>query len=149
MLFRPRKGTHFSRKAMGLVFLACGLLLLTVHVLAGGIFLLLAAVILWYAPRWDLRIEVEGGGIRFSENLVATHPVDLRFADIKEIRRVAERLDRKGLFSSYAEYQPFVELETKGGETFRMHDIFGEDFDEEVLREGAAAGVRVEDFPRH
>jgi hypothetical protein len=148
MLHRPQRGRHFSRYAMGLVFLVCGLLLGTTHVLAGGVFLVLAGVVLYYAPRWDLRIEVTPETISFSENLVEIHPLELRFADLAEIRRVSERLDRKGFLTLYPEYHPFVEFETRGGKIYRMHDIFTEDFDEEILRLGSAAGVEVKDFPK-
>lgn len=148
MLHRPQRGRHFSRYAMGLVFLVCGLLLGTTHLLAGAVFLVLAGVVLYYAPRWDLRIEVTGESIRFSENLVEIHPLELRFADLVEIRRVSERLDRKGFLSLYPEYHPFVEFETRAGKTYRMHDIFPEAFDEEIFRLGTAAGVNVNDFPK-
>lgn len=148
MLFRPVKGKHYSRYAMGAVFLVCGLLLTTTHVLAGAVFLLLAGVVFYYAPRWDLRIEVTGETIRFSENVVEITPLELRFADLAEVRRVSERLDQKGFLSSYPEYHPYVEFETKAGRTYRMHDIFPEELDEEILRLGSAAGVKVEEFPR-
>jgi hypothetical protein len=148
MVHRPRKGKHFSRYAMGFVFLACGLLLFTVHLLAGGLFLALAAVILYYAPRWNLRIEITSEVLRFSENVVETTPVDLALADIAEIRRVEEKYDRKGFLSMQPEYHPFVEFETRAGKIYRMHDIFGQEFDEEILRAGPPAGIRMDDFPR-
>lgn len=142
------RGRHFSRYAMGFVFLVCGLLLATTHLLAGAVFLALAAVVFYYAPRWDLRIEVTGDALRFSENVLDVRPLEIRFVDLAEVRRVAERFDRKGFLAMHPEYHPFVEFETRAGKTYRMHDIFTEDFDEEILRLGAAAGVRVADFPR-
>jgi hypothetical protein len=148
MLHRPMRGRHFSRYAMGLVFLACGLLLATTHILAGAVFLALAAVVFYYAPRWDLRIEITGDTLRFSENVLEVRPLEIRFADLAEVRRVSERLDRKGFLALHPEYHPFVEFETKAGKTYRMHDIFTDELDEEILRLGAAAGVKVEDFPR-
>lgn len=148
MLHRPIRAKHYSRYVMGLVFLGCGLLLATVHLWAGSSMLVLALVVLYYAPRWDLRIEIEGDTIRFSENVVEIAPLELRLADIREIRRVSEREERKGLLSTYPEYLPFVEFETRSGMTFRMHDIFSEEFDDEVMRAGTAAGIHLADFPR-
>jgi hypothetical protein len=133
---------------MGAVFLVCGLLLATVHLLAGLSLLIPAAVVLYYAPRWNLRIDVDGDSIRFSENVMEIRPLELRFSELAEIRRVSEKLERKGFLTGYPEYHPFVEFETAAGKTYRMHDIFTEEFDEEILRLGAAAGVKVEDFPR-
>ncbi|GEM_PF-2160508 len=148
MIHRPLKGTHFSRYVMGSVFLACGLLLTTVHLLAGGAFLALAAVIFYYAPRWNLRIELTEDSIRFSENVVETVPLVLRLADVAEIRRVEQKETRKGFLTTYPEYYPFVEFETRGGRIYRMHDIFGLGFDEEIARLGKAAGVLMQAFPR-
>lgn len=148
MIHRPLKGTHFSRYAMGSVFLVCGLLLATVNLLAGGAFLALAAVIFYYAPRWNLRIEVTEESIRFSENVVETVPVELRLADLAEIRRVEQKETRKGFLTTYPEYYPFVEFETRAGRIYRMHDIFGLAFDDEIIRLGRAAGVVLTAFPR-
>jgi hypothetical protein len=148
MVHRPLKGRHFSRYAMGFVFLACGLLLATVHLLAGLALLLPAAVILYYAPRWNLRIEVTEDSLRFSENLIDTRALELRFADLAEIRRVNERVERKAFLSMVPEDHPFVEFETRAGKTYRMHDIFPEEFDEEISRLGRAAGVKVEELPK-
>ncbi|MEO6097980.1 MAG: hypothetical protein ABIW76_20890 [Fibrobacteria bacterium] len=149
MLHRPRKSRTFSRYVMGGVFLVCGLLLATQNLLAGGVFLPLAAVVFYYAPRWDLRIEIRGETVRFSENVLETYELELRLADIAEIRRVEEKEDRKGFLTMYQEYYPFVEFETRAGRTYRMHDIFDEGFDEEILRKGGAAGITVSAFPRH
>ncbi len=148
MLHKPRKSRTFSRYLMGGVFLLCGLLLATQSLLAGAVFLPLAAVILYYAPRWDLRIEISPGSIRFSENVLETYELELRMADIAEIRRVEEKEDRKGFLSTYQEFYPFVEFETREGRTYRMHDIFDEAFDEEIMRRGSAAGITVSAFPR-
>jgi hypothetical protein len=133
---------------MGGVFLLCGLLLATQNLLAGGVFLPLAAVVFYYAPRWDLRIEITGEAIRFSENVLETYELELRLADIAEIRRVEEKEDRKGFLTTYQEFYPFVEFETRAGRTYRMHDIFDAGFDEEILRKGGAAGITVSAFPR-
>jgi hypothetical protein len=148
MLHRPRKSRTFSRYVMGGVFLLCGLLLATQNLLAGGVFLPLAAVVFYYAPRWDLRIEITGEAIRFSENVLETYELELRLADITEIRRVEEKEDRKGFLTTYQEFYPFVEFETRAGRTYRMHDIFDEGFDEEILRRGGAAGITVSAFSR-
>jgi hypothetical protein len=148
MLHRPRKGRHYSRYAMGFVFLACGALLTTVNLMAGAAFLLFAAIVFYYAPRWNLRIELTGDAIRFSENVVETYALELRLADLLEVRRVEEKEERKGFLSTYPEYYPFVEFETREGKTYRMHDIFGEAFDDELVLLAAAAGVRVSAFPR-
>jgi hypothetical protein len=148
MLHRPRKSRTFSRYLMGGVFLLCGLLLATQNLLAGGVFLPLAAIVFYYAPRWDLRIEITGEAIRFSENVLETYELELRLIDIAEIRRVEEKEDRKAFLTTYQEYYPFVEFETREGRTYRMHDIFGAEFDEEILRRGGAAGITVSAFPR-
>jgi hypothetical protein len=148
MVHTPVRAAHYSRRALGWVFLACGILLFSVHYLAGCSLLALAAVTLYYAPRWDLRIETSESAIRFSENVLEVLPVELALADILEIRRVAEREDRKGLLAAYPAYHAFVEFETRAGRIYRMHDIFPETFDEEVMRLGAGAGIRLEDFPR-
>ena len=118
----------------------------SVHYLAGGALLAMAAVVLYYAPRWDLRIEITGAAIRFSENVVETVPVELALGDIAEIRRVAEREDRKGLLTTFPEYHGFVEFETRAGRIYRMHDIFPGAFDDEVMRLGAHAGIKVAEF---
>ena len=131
---------------MGGVFLVCGMLLATQNLLAGGVFLPIAAVILFYAPRWDLRIETSPASIRFSENVVETFEVKLAFADIARIRRVEEKEDRKGFLTSYPEYYPFVDFETRAGRTYRMHDIFDADFDEEIMLRGPGAGIDVSGF---
>ncbi len=148
MLHKPRKSRTFSRYVMGAVFLLCGMLLATQNLLAGGVFLPLAAVILYYAPRWDLRIEITGSAIRFSENVLETYELELALADISEIRRVEEKEERKGFLTSYPEFYPFVEFETRAGRTYRMHDIFDESFDEEIIRRGSAAGIRLSAFLR-
>jgi hypothetical protein len=146
MLFRPRKNRHFSRYLMGYVFLGCGLLLGTQNLLAGAVLLLPAAVVLYYAPRWELRIEVNERFIRFSENVVETHPVEVLLKDLAEIRRVEEREERKGFLTSYSEYYPFVEFRTRQGRTYRMHDIFGADFDAEIERLAGRGGFGLEGF---
>jgi hypothetical protein len=107
----------------------------------------LAAIVLYYAPRWNLRIEITGDAIRFSENVVETYAVELALSDIAEIRRVEEKEDRKGLLTSYPEFYPFVEFETRAGRTYRMHDIFEADFDGDLLRAAAEAGIRLDRFP--
>jgi hypothetical protein len=146
MIYKPRKSRTFSRYLMGGVFLACGLLLATQNLLAGGVFMPIAAIILFYAPRWDLRIEISASSIRFSENVVETYELELALADIAHIRRVEEKEDRKGFLTSYQEYYPFVEFETRAGRTYRMHDIFDAEFDAEILRRGPGAGIDVSAF---
>lgn len=146
MQFRPRKDMHFSRRAMGLLFLLCGLLLFTVHYLAGIPFLLLAGIFLYYAPRWDLSIEVGEDRIRFSENVVDTDPVAVDLADLVEIRRVSEESGRRNLLTGISDMMDFVEFETRGGRTWRMHDVFPEALDEELARVAARAGVQVKDL---
>ncbi len=146
MIHKPRKSRTFSRYLMGGVFLVCGLLLATQNLLAGAVFLPIAAVVLFYAPRWDLRIEISGSSIRFSENVVETYELELALADIAHIRRVEEKEDRKGFLTSYQEFYPFVEFETRAGRTYRMHDIFDAEFDAEILRRGPGAGIDVSAF---
>lgn len=146
MLFRPRREMHFSRRLMGWVFLICGLLLSTVHYLAGLPLLAFAGVFLYYAPRWDLRIEVGGEAVRFSENLIDAGSIELRLQDLAEIRRVSELVDRRGILNGNQEYLPFLEFESRSGKVWRMHDIFPEALDEELRRVGAAAGVQVKDL---
>ncbi len=146
MLFRPRKEMHFSRRAMGFAFLGCGILMTAIHYLAGAPLFLLAAVFLYFAPRWNLRIVVEGDRIWFSENVLDAGPVELRISDLAEIRRVSEQEDRKGLLTTHPEYIPFVEFETRDGKVWRMHDIFPEDLDEELVRVAVPAGVQVKDL---
>lgn len=146
MQFQPRKDMHFSRRALGLVFLFCGLLLSTAHYLAGIPFLLMAGIFLYFAPRWDLRIEVEEARIRFSENVVDTHPVSVELADLVEIRRVSEESGRRNLLTGLSDIMDFVEFETRGGKTWRMHDVFPEALDEELARVAARAGVQVKDL---
>jgi hypothetical protein len=148
MLFRPRKSRHFSRYLMGYVFLGCGLLLGTQNLLAGAAFVLPAAVVLYYAPRWELRIELNERFIRFSENVVETHSVEILLKDLAGISRVEEREERKGFLSSYSEFYPFVEFKTRAGRTYRMHDIFDADFDAEMERLGRGAGIGLEGFRR-
>jgi hypothetical protein len=148
VIFRPRKGRHFSRYLMGIVFLACGLLLGFHNLLAGACLLLPAAVILYYAPRWALRIEVDGGGIRFSENVVEVHPVEIALAELAEVRRVEEREERKGFLAVYPEIHPFVEFRTRAGRVYRMHDIFDADLDAEIERLGALGGIALDGFRR-
>lgn len=146
MTFRPRKSRHFSRYLMGYVFLACGLLLCTQNLLAGAVLILPGAIVLYYAPRWELRIELNERSIRFSENVVEIHPVELLLRDLAEIKRVEEKEDRKGFLSTYSEFYPFVEFRTREGRTYRMHDIFDADFDNEITRLGAASGIGMADF---
>lgn len=146
MLFRPRKEMHFSRRAMGFAFLGCGLLLTTVHYLAGTPLLLLAAVFLYFAPRWNLRIEVGEDTLWFSENVLDADPVELRISELAEIRRVAEQEDRKGLLTTHPEYSHFVEFETREGKVWRMHDVFPQALDEELRRVAAPAGVQMKDL---
>jgi hypothetical protein len=146
MLFRPRKDMHFSRRAMGAIFLVCGLLLLTVHYLAGIPFLLFAAIFLYYAPRWDLRIEVAEERIAFSENVVDTAPVTVAVADLAEIRRVSEESGRRNFLTGHSDIMDFLEFETRGGKIWRMHDVFPEALDEELARVAARAGVPVKDL---
>jgi hypothetical protein len=131
---------------MGYVFLGCGLLLGTQNLLAGAVLLLPGAIILYYAPRWELRIELDERLIRFSENVVEVHPVEILLKDLAEIRRVEEREERKGLLSTYSEFYPFVEFRTRGGQIYRMHDIFDADFDAEMERLAAQDGIGLADF---
>ncbi len=131
---------------MGYVFLGCGLLLGTQNLLAGAVLLLPAAVILYYAPRWELRIEVNELFIRFSENVVETHPVEVLLKDLAEVRRIEEREERKGFLNSYSEFYPFVEFRTREGRTYRMHDIFDTDFDAEIERLAENCGIGLADF---
>lgn len=146
MIFRPRKSRHFSRYLMGYVFLGCGLLLGTQNLLAGAALLLPSLVVLYYAPRWELRIELNERSILFSENVVETRPVEIPLKDLSEIRRVEERAERKAFLSSYSEFYPFVEFRTHAGRTYRMHDIFDADFDAEIERLAALDGIGLEGF---
>ena len=148
MTFRPRKSRHFSRYIMGFVFLGCGLLLGTQNLLAGAFLLLPAAVVLYYAPRWELRIELNERFIRFSENVLEVYPVEILLKDLVEIKRVEEREERKGFLSTYSEFYPFVEFLTREGRTYRMHDIFDADFDSELERQAERAGVGFSGFRR-
>ncbi len=148
MLHRPLKNRHYSRYGMGFVFLLCGMLLATIHLLAGTVFLLLACVIFYYAPRWNLRIELNDKSIWFSENVVETVPVALNLADILEVRRVEEKELRKGFLATYPNAYTYVEFETHGGKVYRMHDIFSEDFDQEITDLATAAGARFVAFSR-
>lgn len=132
---------------MGYVFLGCGLLLGTQNLLAGAVLLLPGAVILYYAPRWELRIELNERFIRFSENVVEVHPVEILLKDLAEIRRVEEREERKGFLNTYSEFYPFVEFRTRAGLTYRMHDIFDADFDSEMERLAAEGGIALAGFP--
>lgn len=146
MVFRPHRKRHFSRYLMGYVFLGCGLLLGTQNLLAGAVLLLPGAIILYYAPRWELRIELNERFIRFSENVVEVHPVEILLKDLAEIRRVEEREERKGFLSTYSEFYPFVEFRTREGRTYRMHDIFDDDFDAELERLAAQGGIGLDGF---
>lgn len=132
---------------MGWAFLLCGLLMATVHLLAGAVLLLPAVIVLYYAPKWNLRIELSGEAIRFSENVVETHPIELALSEIKEIRRVEEKETRKGFLSTYPEFHAYVEFETRKGRIYRMHDIFDEAFDADLTRLGEAAGIDMRGFP--
>lgn len=132
---------------MGAVFLSCGLLLGTVNLPAGAAFVIPSLIILYYAPKWNLRIETTEAAIRFSENVLETRPVELALSGIREIRRVEEKESRKGFLASYAQSYVFVEFETREGRTYRMHDIFDAGFDAEILRLGGAAGIAMEAFP--
>lgn len=146
MTFRPRKSRHFSRYLMGYVFLGCGLLLGTQNLLAGAFLLLPAAIVLYYAPRWELRIDLNDRFIRFSENVVEVHPVEILLKDLAEVRRVEEREERKGFLSTYSEFYPFVEFRTREGRVYRMHDIFDADFEAELERLAAAGGIGLAGF---
>jgi hypothetical protein len=146
MMYRPRKDMHFSRRAMGLVFLGCGLLLTSVHYLAGLPLLLLAAVFLYYAPRWDLRIEIGASSLRFSENLVDAGPVEISLADLSEVRKVMEDSGRKDMLTGHPQYMEFVEFVTRDGRIWRMHDVFPEAFDEALAEAASGAGAQVKDF---
>lgn len=146
MQFRPRKDMHFSRRTMGFVFLGCGLLLLTVHYLAGLPLLLFAAIFLYYAPRWDLRIDLDDAGLRFSENIVDAGPVELRWADLAEIRRVEEESGRKHLLTGHPESMVFLEFVARDGKVWRMHDVFPEALDEALSSAGSRAGVEVKEL---
>lgn len=149
MIFRPRKGRHFSRYLMGYVFLGCGLLLGTQNLLAGAFLLLPAAITLYYAPRWELRIDLNERSIRFSENVVEIHPVEILLKELAEVRRVEEKEERKGFLGGYSQCYPFVEFLTLQGRTYRMHDIFDADFDAELERLAAASGrIVLEGFRR-
>lgn len=145
-VYTPRKDMHFSRRALGLVFLACGFLLTLVHYLAGVPLLLLAAIFLYYAPRWDLRIEFGEGGLRFSENVLDAGPVELKLADLAEVRKVVEDSGRKDLLTGHPQYMQFVEFVTRDGKVWRMHDVFPEAFDEALAEAAARAGAQVKDF---
>jgi hypothetical protein len=146
LLHKPRKNRHFSRYVMGAVFLSCGLLLATLNLPAGAALLLPGAIVLFYAPRWNLRIELAEKSIRFSENVVETHAVELALSEIREIRRVEEKETRKGFLSTYPEFYAFVEFETRNGKVHRMHDIFDEAFDADLTRLGEAAGIDMRGF---
>jgi hypothetical protein len=148
MLHRPLKAKHYSRFAMGMVFLICGLLLTTENIAAGSAFLLLSAVIFYFAPRWNLHIELTPKTIRFSENIVETGPIEIPFSDLVEIRRVKEKEDRKGFFTLYPEFYAFIEFETHAGKTYRMHDIFSEDFDDALAEQGESVGIKVSGFSK-
>lgn len=137
---------HFNRRVMGWMFLLCGLLLLTVHYLAGLPFLMFAAVFLYYAPRWDLRIEVGDDILRFSENILAPEAVDLAWADLAEIRRVSEAVGRRNLLTGQSEYMDFVEFVMRSGKVWRMHDIFPEDLDETLRLAAGDKGVHLQDL---
>jgi hypothetical protein len=131
---------------MGYVFLGCGLLLGTQNLLAGACLLLPAAIILYYAPRWELRIEVNERFIRFSENVVETRPVEVLLKDLAEVTRVEEREERKGFLTSYSEFYAFVEFRTREGRTYRMHDIFDADLDSEIERLAERGGIGLDGF---
>lgn len=146
MLHRPLKAKHYSRFAMGVVFFVCGLLLTSVNLAAGAVFLILAGVIFFFAPRWNLQIELTPKTVRFSENIVDTGSLEILFTDLIEIRRVKEKEHRKGFFTLYPEYYSFIEFETQAGKTYRMHDIFSEAFDDELVSHGASAGIKVKGF---
>lgn len=148
MIYRPLKRKHFSRYGMGGVFLVCGLLLATVHILAGGVFLIFAAVVFYYAPRWNLRIEIKACQMYFSENVVEMEPVTITFTEIAEIRRLEEKELRKGLLATYPSFYPYIEFEMKSGKTYRMHDIFDKDLDEAILHGVGTSEVKMEAFPR-
>lgn len=148
MLHRPLKAKHYSRFAMGMVFLICGLLLTTVNIAAGSAFLLFSAVIFYFAPRWNLHIELTPKTIRFSGNILETSPVELPFSDLVEIRRVKEKEDRKSFFTLYPEYYAFIEFETQTGKTYRMHDIFSEGFDDALAEQGESMGIKVSGFTK-
>ncbi len=146
MLYTPRKDMHFSRRALGLVFLGCGLLLTLVHYLAGVPLLLLAAVFLYYASRWNLRIEIGEASLRFSENLLDAGPVELRLSDLAEVRKVIEDSGRKDLLTGHPQYMELVEFVTHDGKVWRMHDVFPEAFDEALAEAASKAGAQVKDF---
>jgi hypothetical protein len=148
MLHRALKAKHFSRYIMGAVFLGCGLLLTMVNLLAGGVFLAVALLVFYYAPKWDLRIDLDAEAIHFSENVVETSGLRLNLVDVLEIRRVEEKETRKGFLGTYPDAYSFVEFETRAGKTYRMYDIFDEVFDDEMGRLGLAAGVRMDAFAR-
>ncbi len=126
---------------MGWVFLFCGLMLCMVNLMAGAAFLLPAAAIFWFAPKWNLRIEVGEKSFRFSENVVETFALELPFSDIAEIRHVEESEQRKGFLTTYPEFYPFVEFVTRAGKIHRMHDIFGAAFDAELKAVCDVSGI--------
>lgn len=146
MVFQPRKDMHFSRRAMGLVFLACGLLLTLVHYLAGLPLLILAGIFLYYASRWDLRIEIGEASLRFSENLLDAGSVEIELADLAEIRKVREDSGRRDLLTGHPQYMDFIEFVTRAGKVWRMHDVFPEAFDAELARAAERSGAQVKDF---
>jgi hypothetical protein len=133
---------------MGIVFVICGLLLATLHLLAGGVFLILACIIFYYAPRWNLRIELNENSIHFSENVVEITPVELPLRELLEIRRVEEKELRKGFLATFPDAYAYIEFETRQGKVYRMHDIFSDTFDTEITELGTAAGVRFVAFSR-
>lgn len=131
---------------MGSVFLICGLLLATQHPLGGGVFLVIAAIIFYYAPRWDLRIEVSDRTIRFSENVVDTRELEIQLADISEIRRVEEHDKKRPFLSFYSDVRPFIEFVMRTGKIHRLHDNFDEDLDDAILEFGNRFSITVAGF---
>lgn len=131
---------------MGYLFLACGLLFLLVHILASLPFLLLAGIFLYYAPRWDLRIELGEHSLWFSENVLDQKPVEIALADLAEIRRVAEESGRANLLTGIPDRMDFVEFVAHSGKVWRMHDIFSEELDRALIEAAGLAGVQVKDL---
>lgn len=146
MVYTPRQDMHFSRRALGFVFLGCGLLLTAVHFLAGVPLLLLAALFLYNASRWDLRLEIGADRLRFSENLVDTRAVEIPLADLAEVRKVTEDSGRKDLLTGHAQYMGLVEFVTRDGKVWRMHDVFPEACDAALAEAASRAGAQVKDF---
>ena len=149
MQYRPVKGKHFSRYGMAAVFLFCGILLLSVNWIAGTPFIALGLVVLYFAPKWNLNIEFKDSKIFFSENVVEINPVELAYDLIAKVRRIEEKESRKGLLFTFPDSYAFIEFETYAGKVYRMNDIFGPEFDEEIQTQLAPLGTDLILFLSH